>query len=87
VAVLVAVCEAVLLVLNCAAALCVDTNPIAVAATIASAVITNDVLFMCIPTLYNNNEIILIFVKKILRNILYLIIIIFSRGGKEMKDS
>jgi hypothetical protein len=44
--VLLAVCVAVLLVSNSAAALCVVTNPIAVAATIASAVIANDVLFM-----------------------------------------
>jgi hypothetical protein len=40
---------------SCAAALCVDTNPIAVAATIASAVIANDVLFICISALFCNN--------------------------------
>jgi hypothetical protein len=38
-------------VIICAAALCVAMNPIAVAATITSAVIDNDVLFICILVL------------------------------------
>jgi hypothetical protein len=62
---------------SCAAALCVDTNPIAVAATIASAVIANDVLFICIRILYAKNVIILILWNNINKYIIVANCVIF----------
>jgi hypothetical protein len=74
----VALCEAELLVLSCAAALCVAENPIAVDATTAAttAVITNSVLFIYIRILYNKNKYISV-CWRVLINIYYFIIIVF----------
>jgi hypothetical protein len=66
VAVWVELCEAELLVSNCAAALCGAKNPIAVVVVTTlttSAVIAKDVLFICSRTFYNKNETLLIFVE------------------------
>jgi hypothetical protein len=67
VAVWVELCEAELLVLNCAAALCGAKNPIAiivVTTLTTSAVIDNSVLFIYSRTFYNKNWILLIFVEE-----------------------
>jgi hypothetical protein len=63
VAVWVELCEAELLVLNCAAALCGAKNPIVVVVTTltTSAVIDNSVLSIYTSILYNNNKSILAF--------------------------